>query len=131
MFDLQPGMTATIEKTVDMQDTQLATKAGQFQSLLSTPALSSLILSAAAHLADERLPDGYVTVGTKLNIKHLAPTPIGHRVSVTVKLKEVQSKRLVFFAEARDEKELIGIAWHVRIITRTDRIVSEGWEKLR
>jgi predicted thioesterase len=131
MFNLNVGMTATIDKIIDEGDTHLATKAGHFHSLLSTPALSSLIISAAAHLADEKLPEGYVTVGTKLNLKHLAPTPIGHRVTVTVTLKEVQNKRLVFFAEARDEKELIGIAWHIRMVTRVDRVVSEGWEKLR
>jgi fluoroacetyl-CoA thioesterase len=60
------------------------------------------------------------TVGTRVNISHTAATPPGMEVSATVKLIEVDRKRLVFEVEARDEAGLIGKGTHERFVINAD-----------
>ncbi|MFC2338157.1 MAG: thioesterase family protein, partial [Negativicutes bacterium] len=62
--------------TVGVQHTAQALGSGSLP-VLGTPAMTALMEKAATNLAQELLPEGWTSVGTALNIEHLAATPVG------------------------------------------------------
>ncbi|WP_438318710.1 thioesterase family protein [Candidatus Caldatribacterium sp. SIUC1] len=74
----------------------------------ATPMLVSLMDNAACEAVKHHLPEGYVSVGTRISISHIAATPRGMKVTARATLVEIYRNRLVFEAEAFDEVEKIG-----------------------
>lgn len=105
---LQPGLTGEYSLTVGTAET--AARAGNDAALtvLSTPHLL-LVLEMACHAAVRpALAAGQGVVGSAMTVRHLAPTPLGERVTARATLREVDGARLVFDAVADDEHERIG-----------------------
>ena len=111
MEELKAGIRAELEFSVDGADTADRWGSG-LVPVLSTPALVGRMEQAAVRALQERLPNGRTTVGGRIDVRHLAPTPVGMRVQVRAELVEVDGRRLVFQIEARDEAEVIGQAVH-------------------
>src|SRR5215470_8850784 len=99
--------------------------------VFGTPMMIGLMENAAFSAIQPLLPEGQSSVGTRVNVSHLAATPIGMRVTATAELLEVDGRRLVFRVEARDEKELIGEGQHERFIITLDRFLSRIEEKTK
>jgi|UniRef100_A0A7V4DE64 predicted thioesterase len=74
----------------------------------ATPMLVSLMDNAAHEAVKHHLPEGYVSVGTRISISHIAATPKGMKVTARATLVEIYRNRLVFEAEAFDEVEKVG-----------------------
>ena len=85
-------------------------------NVFATPAMIALLEKTAHNSVQPLLPDGFTTVGTEVNIKHLKATPIGKQVRSDSYLKSVEGKKLLFELHAWDEKGLIGIGTHTRAI---------------
>ena len=85
-------------------------------NVFATPAMIALLEKTAHNSVQPLLPDGFTTVGTEVNIKHLKATPIGKQVRSDSYLKSVEGKKLLFELHAWDEKGLIGIGTHTRVI---------------
>ena len=98
---LEAGLTKTLEKTVLPGNTARAVASGTLD-VLATPVVLAYMEEAAMLLAGENLDEGMSSVGISANMKHLAATPVGMKVSITAELKEVDRRRLVFYIEARD-----------------------------
>jgi predicted thioesterase len=75
------------------------------------------------------LPEGNSTVGTMINIKHIAATPVGMNITAKAELIEVNEKRLIFKIEAFDDKEKIGEGTHERYIISIDKFVARVYSK--
>jgi predicted thioesterase len=60
------------------------------------------------------LPPGWATVGSEVNVRHLAPTPIGRTVVVTARVIEVGGRSVLFAVEAHDGERKIGEGTHRR-----------------
>jgi fluoroacetyl-CoA thioesterase len=71
------------------------------------------------------LDDGENTVGTHVYLSHVAPTPMGMRVTVTVELMAVKDRTLRFRVDCYDECGLIGSGFHERTVIDTDRFMTE------
>lgn len=99
--------------TVGEEQTAAAFGAGGVH-VLGTPVMIGLMENAAWQLVQPELPAGETTVGTLVNVRHLAATPIGGRVVATAELIEVDDRRLVFRVSARDDTQLIGEGTHER-----------------
>jgi len=84
--------------------------------VLSTPSLVELIEAAGMKAVQLYLPPAHTTVGFEVNIKHLAPTPLGERVTVRVELIKVDNHKLTFRVEAFDEHRQMGVGTHRRAI---------------
>jgi predicted thioesterase len=84
--------------------------------VLATPAMILYMEMASRDLAKQQLEKGYDTVGTHVDVKHLAATPIGMEVEYRAELIEVNERRLRFRVEAFDEREKIGEGWHERAV---------------
>jgi fluoroacetyl-CoA thioesterase len=120
---LEPGMTNTFTVVVD--ESMTADRFGnRGVRVLATPMLVSYFELAAHRLAMRALGPGQGTVGFHVDIRHLAATPIGMRVTFRATLTEVDGRRLVFRVEADDEQERVGEGTHVRFVVDMERFMG-------
>ncbi len=84
--------------------------------VLSTPDMIRLIERTAIEAVQPHLASGQATVGTRVDVAHLAGTLVGMTVTITVELTEVDRRRLVFRVEVRDEVDEAGRGTHERVI---------------
>ena len=130
MDELTPGLTGTVEAIVTEADTAARLGSG-LVPVLGTPALVGLMECAAVQSLAGRLPPGRTSVGGRIDVRHLAPTPVGMRVGARAELSKVEGRRLVFQVEAWDEVERIGEATHERFIVGVERFVASAQAKAR
>ena len=93
--------------------------------VLATPAMLALMEGAAFETVQKQLPEGFSTVGTKVEIEHLAATPLGMTVVARAELVQIEGKKLVFAIEARDTKELVGRGTHERFIIEINKFLHK------
>jgi len=117
---LSAGLTGEVSVTVTDDLTAAALGSGNLR-VYSTPAMIALLEAASIRALRDHLPEGYTSVGTGLNVRHLAATPVGMTVTARATLKEVDGRRLVFEVTASDEVELIGTGTHERFIVDHQR----------
>ncbi|MEA4816062.1 MAG: thioesterase family protein [Lachnospiraceae bacterium] len=129
-FNLNPGMSYEIEKVVTSHDTASHMGSGEV-SVFSTPSMILWMENAALNAVKSALPQGYDTVGTFVNISHLAATPVGMKVRVIAELTEVNGKMLTFKVKAYDEKDKIGEGTHGRAIVSTEKFLSKVNDKAK
>lgn len=93
--------------------------------VFATPAMVGLMELTALKSVAELLDEGCSTVGTLVNVKHLAATPVGMEVYCVSELIEVDRRRLVFDVKAFDECGLIGEGIHERFIINVDKFMDK------
>jgi fluoroacetyl-CoA thioesterase len=120
---LAPGLKGEATTTVVHENTAAAVGAGGVE-VFATPMMIGLMENAAWRAVIDALDEGYVTVGTRVNVEHLAATPVGQKVYATAELIEVDGRRLVFRVEAYDERQKIGEGQHERFIVNLQRFLS-------
>ena len=84
--------------------------------ILSTPNMLALMETCALELAREYLDEGMTTVGAEAHVRHLAPTPVGMKVTATATLRQIERRKMWFDIEVNDEKGKCGEGWHLRIM---------------
>ena len=112
---LAPGLTHSRTVTVTDELTPAHLRQDPIR-VLSTPDMIRLIEGTAIEAVQPYLPPGQTTVGTRVDIAHLAATPVGMTVTITVELTEVDRRRLAFRVEVRDELDEAGKGTHERFI---------------
>jgi predicted thioesterase len=117
---IEPGLTGEVSMTVTEALTASALGSGNV-SVYSTPAMIALLEAAAIDALKDHLEEGQTSVGTRLDVRHLAATPVGMVVRAKAVLKEIDGRRLVFEVSASDEVELIGEGTHERFIVNRAR----------
>jgi len=125
-----PGLTGEATTRVDHTNTAASLGSG-LVPVYGTPALIALLELAAVHAVAKHLPPGSTSVGTHLDVRHLAATPLGMSVRATATLTQVDGRRLTFAVEAYDETEKIGEGSHTRVIVDAARFVQRTEAKLR
>ena len=93
--------------------------------VLATPALIAGMENVCMNCVCPFLEDGFTTVGTKVNIDHLAATPLGDTVTYSCELIEIDRRRLVFTVQAFDSKGKTGEGIHERFIVDAERFMSK------
>lgn len=95
-----------------------------------TPMMIYLMEVAAAAAIERYLPAGWVTVGTKVDIEHLAPTPVGRTVTARATVLAVEGKTVAFAVEAHDGVRQIGRGRHQRAAIELEkfraRLLADG-----
>ena len=117
---IQPGLTGAVDITVAEEHTAPHVGSGQVR-VLATPLLVNLLEAAALKAMEHFVPAGHQTVGTLLNVKHLAATPVGMKVSAYAEVIGVAGRVLTFRVWAVDEVEPIGEGEHQRVIINLDK----------
>ncbi len=118
------GIKGEKETSVNNSNTAKAMGSGDLE-VFSTPCMIALMESASNDSVTSYLDEGQGTVGTLINIKHLAATPLGMKVCAKSELKEVDGKKLVFEVKAYDEVGLIGEGKHERFIINNDSFMQK------
>lgn len=118
----------TLTKKYQVAKNQTARSMGSGDlEVLATPALVAMMENCAKSLVADGLSVGQTTVGFKLDLKHLAPSPIGAEIKVEAELTDVDGQKLSFSIKAYDQATLIGNASHQRVIVET----ADFLEKLK
>ncbi|PKN92618.1 MAG: thioesterase [Chloroflexi bacterium HGW-Chloroflexi-6] len=128
MSNLAAGLRADFELNVTEADTASRWGSG-LVPVYSTPALVGAMEKTAVLALEGHLPTGQTTVGGWIEVRHLAPTPVGMKVRVAAKLIEIEGRKLVFKIEAWDEIEKIGEASHERFMIDEARFMAKVQSK--
>lgn len=126
---LEPGLVNELNLTVQMEDTARSSGGETLPPVLSTPRLISYMERASHQGILPFLNEGQTSVGTVVNIRHLAATPVGMQVRFRAELTQVDGRRLVFKVEAWDEVEKIGEGEHERFIIDSARFLDRLQKK--
>lgn len=125
---LKPGLFAEKTETVSEKNTASALGSGSL-AVYATPAMIAIMEGAAVSAVDPLLPPGCSSVGTELNIKHIAATPLGMKISAKAELLSVDGKSLLFRVEAFDEAGKIGEGEHRRFIIEIEKFMARTERK--
>lgn len=125
---LEVGIKGYQEFVVADKDTAKVHKSGTLR-VLATPAMVALMEETAWKSVAEELEQGKGTVGTSLNIKHLAPTPVGMKVWCESLLNEIDGRKLVFSISVFDESGKVGEGIHERFIIEEEKFQSKADKK--
>jgi predicted thioesterase len=126
---LKIGLTGSAEITVAESHTAPHVGSGKVH-VLATPVMVNLMEAAALAAAERFLAPGHQSLGTHLDVRHIAATPVGMRVQAHAQLIGIEGRNLRFRVEARDERDLIGDGTHVRVIVNVARFDQRVQEKL-
>jgi predicted thioesterase len=113
--DIKPGASAEVSYTVGADKTAHA-MGNRGVHVFATPFVIGLLEDAAGAVLKPQLPPGAGSVGTMVEMKHLAATPAGMKVRAKATLLESDGKRYLFSVEAWDEKEKIAEGRHERFV---------------
>ena len=98
--------------------------------VFATPAMLALMEKTAFTSVAEYLNEGCGSVGTKVDIEHVASSPVGMKITCDSELIEIERRKLVFKVEAYDEKGLIGKGTHERFIVENKKFQEKTDNKL-
>jgi predicted thioesterase len=119
-----PGLIGKSEMVVKEED--LVSRLGSIDvDVLSTPRLIQLLEEAAIDAIQKYIPSDQLSLGTRVKIKHLSPTPLGMKVTAHAILKEVDKNRLFFLVDAYDEMEKVAKGEHERLLVPKERFLQK------
>ena len=126
---LRPGLTGRAELIVGEQHTAPRVGSGLVH-VLATPVMINLFEAAALDAVDKHLPPGYQSLGTVLNVRHIAATPVGMKVFSVATILKMEGRTVFLQVEAHDEKELIGDGEHQRVVVNVEKFSERVKRKL-
>ncbi len=129
-MSLEPGLTHEMTLTVQESDTARASGGETLPPVLSTPRLIGYLERTAHHALLPHLAEGQSSVGTLVNIRHLAATPVGMTVRFRAELLLAEGRRMLFKVEAWDEVEKVAEGEHERFVIDAARF-ADRLEKKR
>jgi fluoroacetyl-CoA thioesterase len=131
---IQPGLSGEVSLVVADEHTARHLGSGGIE-VLATPQMVLLMERAGVAAVEHLLPEGYQTVGAHLDVRHLAPTPVGFEVRARAELVEVEGRRLTFRVEVREvdesEGERVGEGTHQRYVVSAERFGARVDQKAR
>lgn len=128
------GKSITVQRTVKKEDTALNYGSGQLEKLFATPSLVALMIEASVKLLDDKLPEGFITVGKRTEVVHEKPTQLEETISIKVEVKKYDGNKIDIEMIAYDEIGIIGRGTHQRIIVNKKSLLekaSKRAEKLK
>lgn len=122
---LDPGLAASFAYVVTDADTALALGSGDVP-VLGTPRLLALAERATCAAVAGHLTTDLTTVGTRVELDHLAPTPVGATVTVEAVLEGVDGRRLTFGIRVRDDERSVATGTVTRVLVTRDRFARKA-----
>ena len=126
---LTVGIKGKMERTVTPELTAEALGSGLLP-VFATPAVIALAEETAWKSVAGELEEGQGTVGTRMELSHIAATPVGMTVRCETELTEIDRRKLVFTIEVFDEKEKIAEGRHERFIIDSAKFLAKAQGKL-
>lgn len=122
-LDIPVGVQASREVTVTRELT-VAHYHSDMPEVYGTPMMIYLMEVASAQALHPYLPEGWVSVGVEVNVRHLAATPVGAVVTVTAEVTAVDRRMISFRVDAHDGVDHIGSGTHVRAVVENQRLLQ-------
>jgi fluoroacetyl-CoA thioesterase len=123
------GLTGDLEFVVEQQHViDFAT--GGMPAVLSTPNLIGLLERTARETLAPFLEPDERSVGSEIELRHFAPSPLGQRVVCTVRVIHTEPKEISFQIEARDQHEFVARGLHKRTVIRVESFARRVQAKL-
>jgi fluoroacetyl-CoA thioesterase len=122
---IAPGLSASVSLCVEAVDTAIAAGSGDVP-VLATPRVIALAEQASVEAVVDNLAPGTTTVGYKVQLTHLAPTPVGGKVTADATLENVEGRRLTFRVSINDERGLIAAGRITRVVVVRDRFLERA-----
>jgi fluoroacetyl-CoA thioesterase len=123
--EFTPGLSARVELTVTDADTAQSIGSGDVP-VLATPRVLALAEAATVAATARQIPGGTTTVGTRAEIEHKAPTPVGRVVTALATLAKVDGRKLLFEVEVRDGEDVVAEVRVERMILDRQRFISKA-----
>jgi predicted thioesterase len=127
---LRPGLRGEAFLVVAEEHTAPRVGSGAIH-VLATPVMINLFEAAALAAVEHLLPPGHQSLGTVLNVRHIAATPIGMRVTAVASVAKIEGRTIFFTLEARDERDLIGDGTHERVVVNVEKFDARVQAKLK
>jgi fluoroacetyl-CoA thioesterase len=131
MRTIPVGLRGTFAITVKPEHLANRFKDAILPAVLATPIMVLILENAALNAVRDYLDPDETAVGTEICVKHLAATPVGHRVEAEAEVIKVDGRRIAFNVTARDEIEVIGAGTHERMVVNLGRMRSRLAAKSR
>jgi len=125
---LKPGLTGAAHTQVTGSNVAKEMGSGDVE-VFATPAMVALMEEAAIESIKPCLKAGETSVGVRIDVSHLAATPIAMKIRAEATLEKVDGRRLFFHVAAYDDKEKIGEGNHERVIVQRDRFLAKAQAK--
>lgn len=125
-MDLQPGAIARVQLTVTDADTAQAVGSGDVP-VLGTPRALALAEAATVAVTARRLESGWTTVGTRVELSHLRPTPVGRTVYAQAILAKIDGRRLLFEVELREGETTVAEGRIERVLVERRRFLEKAF----
>ena len=122
-MQIKEGQTLSREFVVQDQHTAAHIGSGTVK-VLATPVMIAFIEITALALMGQSLEEGYTSVGTRLDIRHLAPSPLGRTVRVRTTVEQVDGDKVILQAEVWDGQTLVGSGTHERFVIDVNRFAE-------
>ena len=126
---VRPGTTGSAELVVGEEHTAPRVGSGKVH-VLATPVMINLVEAAALAAVEHLLPEGYQSLGTHLDVRHIAATPVGMRVKASVEVSAVNGRTISFSISVKDEIDLIGDGVHERVVVNVAKFDQRVQRKL-
>lgn len=128
-MNIEIGVSNTIKAAVNESNIAKEVKSGSLE-VFATPCMIALFEQAASELCEKYLDEGQTTVGTMVNIEHLAASAVGSQIKATAKVTAVEGRKICFEVQAFDNAGLIGKGTHERFIVFSERFMSKAQARL-
>ncbi len=122
---LEVGARGVVELRVTAADTALAMRSGTVE-VLATPRVVALVEEASVLALDGQLAEGETTVGTRVQLDHLAPSAVGATVVAEAHLDKVEGRRLTFTVSVNDARGLVAVGKVARVIVDRQRFLERS-----
>jgi predicted thioesterase len=128
-MEIRAGLSGSAELVVAEEHTAPSIGSGKVH-VLATPVMINLMEAAALAAVEHLLPPGQQSLGTRLDVHHVAATPVRMKVRATATVERVLERRIFFRVEAHDEKDLIGHGTHERVVVDVAKFDARVQRKL-
>jgi fluoroacetyl-CoA thioesterase len=131
---ITPGLRGEFSLRVAEEHTAPSIGSGKVR-VLATPVMINAIEAAALAAIEHLLPEGYQSLGTHLDVHHVAATPVGMTITATALVEAFAERKVTFKVEARDEVDLIGHGRHERVVVNVakfdERTAAKAGKRVR
>ena len=122
---LEVGMKGNAETVVTLDNTAKAFTSGALE-VFATPAMISLMEETCWKMIQPELEEGLGSVGTKVDVSHLAPSAIGMTVMCEATLINIDGRKLTFEVVCSDENGMVGMGTHERFIINNEKFMQKA-----
>lgn len=126
---LSPGLKGTSTLVVRPEHTAAKVGSGVIP-VLATPIMINVIEAAALACVEHLLPEGHQSLGTRLDVSHIAATPVGMSITAQATVTNVEGRNIHFAISCRDDKDLIGEGTHERVVVNVERFAERVRRKV-